>query len=290
LTFLGAALVLVLAPAWAFAQLDEALSSYTGANGEGYMQPLANALGADLNSAFFYSAHIPKSGLRFSFEIAMMAVMFEDSDKTFIGTTEGGFMPETETEVPTIAGDKASVPVSGNGGTTFTFPGGFDLSSFALAVPQVRVGAVMGTEAVVRFFAGQLGDNEIGDVELLGIGARHSLSQYFETPVSLSIGGLWQSFKLGGDMVDSNSFTLGLQASKAFSLLEPYAGIAYDSFEMDLAFESDVSGTIETIPFDSITGARFTVGLGLNYRIGHAFAEYNLSDTNSFAFGVTVGN
>jgi hypothetical protein len=300
-TLLAVGLLLSLGPLSASATtVESVLSSYTGVNGEGYLQPLANALGADLNDAFFYSAHIPKSGLRFSIEIAVMSVMFEDEAKTFMGTTEGGFVPASgsgtvTTEVPTIVGNTQSVTVAGAGGTSFTFPGGFDLSSFALAVPQLRVGAVMGTEAVVRFFAADVRDNdadlEVKKIDLFGLGVRHSVSQYFESlPVSLAVGGMWQSFSMGeNDFVESTAFTLGVQGSKRFSLLEPYAGLSYDSFNMDVTFDSEVSGSSEKIEFDTISTVRFTVGLGLNYRIGNAFAEYNLADTNSFAFGITFG-
>lgn len=288
-TLVGAALVLLLGPLSASAQVGDALSSYTGINGEGYMQPIADALGADLNDAFYYSAYIPRSGTRFSLEVAVMSIIFEDADKTFMATTEGGFLPTGQFEVPTIAGSGESVTVTGAGGTSFTFPGGFDLNSFAIAVPQLRIGAIKGTEALVRFFAADVGDNEVGNIDLFGLGARHSLSQYFESPINLAVGGMWQSFKLGGDLVETSAFTLGLQASKRFSLLEPYGGLAYDSFKMDVTFDSDVTGASESIDFDAITTVRLTLGLGLNYKIGTAFAEYNLASTNSFAFGLTLG-
>lgn len=288
---LGIALAVLLLALPASAQIEDALSAYTGVNAEGYMQPVADAFGADLNDAFFYSAYIPASGARFSFEIAVMSVFFNDDDKTFQAQTEGGFMPQTTFTAPTIAGSGESVTVAGAGGTQFTAPGGFDLSSFALAVPQLRIGAIKGTEAVIRFFAADIGDNEVGEIDLFGLGIRHSLTQYFDAPVDLALGGMWQSFSLGGDFVESNAFTIGLQASKGFALLEPYGGVSWDHFKMDMTFTSDVSGTSEStkVDFDATNTLRLTLGLGLNYKIGHAFAEYNVASTNSFAFGLTLG-
>jgi Family of unknown function (DUF6588) len=286
---LGGAVLALLVAAPATAQVEEALSAYTGANAEGYMQPIANALGANLNDAFFYSAYIPKSGARFSFEVAVMSVIFSDGEKTFQATTEGGFMPTQTVTAPTIIGSTDPVTVSGTGGTTFTFPGGFDLSSLALAVPQLRIGAIKGTEALVRFFAADISDNEISNIDLFGIGVRHSVSQYFNSPVALALGAMWQTFSLGGDFVDTSAFTIGLQASKHFSLLEPYGGLSYDYFKMDVTYESDVNSEDITVNFDAITSARLTLGLGLNYKIGHAFAEYDIASTNSFAFGLTLG-
>ena len=283
------AILALLAAAPASAQVEDALSAYTGPNAEGYLQPIVDAIGANLNDAFFYSAYIPETGARFSFEVAVMSVIFSDNQKTFQATTEGGFIPTQTVAAPTVIGSTQPVTVNGQGGTTFTFPGGFDLSSFALAVPQLRIGAVKGTDALIRFFAADISDNEISKVDLFGVGVRHSLSQYFDSPVALAVGALWQTFSLGDNFVDSDAFSIGLQASKRFSLLEPYAGFSYDYFKLDLTYASDVTNEDVTVNFDAITTVRLTLGLSLNYKIGQAFAEYDIASTNSFAFGLTLG-
>ena len=288
---LGIAVAFVLLAAPASAQVGDALSAYTGENAVGYMQPLVDAFGANLNDAWYYSAYIPSSGARFSFELVVTSVIFADEDRTFQAQTEGGFTPQTTFTAPTVVGSGESVTVPGAGGTQFTAPGGFDLNSFALAIPQLRIGVVKGTEAVIRFFAADIGDNEISEIDLFGLGIRHSLTQYFEAPVDIAIGGMWQTFSMGTDFVDSNALTFGVQASKRFSWLEPYGGLAWDSFSMDLTYDSEVSGTTtkETVSFDTVNTIHLTLGLGLNYKIGHAFAEYDVASTNSFAFGLTLG-
>ena len=59
---------------------------------------------------------------------------------------------------------------------------------------------------------------------------------------------------------------------------------------MDMTFDSEVTGgEPETVEFDASDTFRLTLGLGLDYKIGHAFAEYNVASTNSFAFGLTLG-
>ena len=62
-------------------------------------------------------------------------------------------------------------------------------------------------------------------------------------------------------------------------------------FKMDMTFDSEAEGTPTStkVEFDAINTLRLTLGLGLNYRIGRAFAEYNVASTNSFAFGLTLG-
>ena len=256
---LGIAVAVLLLALPASAQIQDALQAYTGANAKGYMQPIVDAFGADLNDAFYHSAYIPSSGGRVSLEVAVMSVIFEDEDKTFEAQTEGGFSPQTTFTAPTIVGSGESVTVSGDAGTQFTAPGGFDLNSFALAVPQLRLGVVKGTEAVVRFIAVDISDNEIGEIDLFGIGIRHSITQYFSYPIDIAIGAMWQSFSMGNDFIDSNAFTAGIQGSKRLALFEPYAGVAWDRFQMDMTFDSEVTGgEPEKVEFDAMEMVRVT--------------------------------
>jgi hypothetical protein len=271
--------------------LEDQLGAYTGANAEGYLNPLASAVGANLNSAIFNSAHIPESGFHFAFKLSVMGVMFGDDDRTFTATTEQGFIPETTTDkAPTVVGPGTGVTVPGSGGSTFTFPGGFDLSSFAIAVPQVDIGAIAGTEATFRFLAFDVGDFELGKVFLFGIGARHSLSRYFSAlPLDLAGAVYWQTFEIGDDLIKSNAISFGLQASKNLGMLAPYGGLSFDSFKMDVKYEDSAGSRIE-YNFDSKNTMHLTLGLSANLLFTHAFAEYGVADQNNFAFGLAFGN
>ncbi|MDH3215846.1 MAG: hypothetical protein OEN01_06075 [Candidatus Krumholzibacteria bacterium] len=288
---LGLVLLISTLAAPASAQITDQLSAYTGVNAEGFLNPLAEAFGVNLNDAFYYSADIPRSGLKLSFEIVVMGFLFDDEDRTFQATTEGGFAPQQTVEAPTIVGSGEALTVNGNAMTSFAFPGGLGLNSFGLAAPQLRFGSIMGTEGLVRFFTMEAGDSEVGDLTLFGLGARHSISQYLPSPVSLSVGAMWQSFKVGDDFIDASAFTLGVQASKRFSLLEPFAGFSYDRFAMDVEFESKASGPTEklAIEFDADNTARLTLGLALHFFIGHGYGSYSISGSNNFSFGVALG-
>ncbi|MBN1164421.1 MAG: autotransporter domain-containing protein [Candidatus Krumholzibacteriota bacterium] len=280
-----------------FAQIEDQLSAYTGKNGTAYLQPLADALGCDLNDGLFHSAHIPGTGVHINFGIRVMGVIFGDEDKTFRAVTERGFTPPQTVDAPTVVGPGKAVVVSGAGGTSFAFPGGFDLHSFAVAVPQLRVGAVRGTEAILRYFALDTGDAELGNFSLVGLGLRHSLSQYLnQFPVDLAAGFFWQRFKLGDDLINANAFTMGVQASKRIGTgaarLEPYAGLSYDFFSMDVAYEAEISGSPVDIDidFESSKTAHLTLGLSANLAFLNIHGEYNIASMNSFCFGVSFGN
>jgi hypothetical protein len=285
----------------ASAQLNDQLSAYTGANAEGYLQPLAEAFGAALNDAFFYSAAIPRAGLRVSLEFPVMGVIFGDDDRTFQATTEGGFSPETTTDAPTIVGDGAVKVVDGDGGTSYAFPGGFDLNSFGLVVPQLRVGGVMGTEALIRWIAIDPDtDSELGKISLFGIGVRHSISQYLPGfPVELAAGFMWQNFTVGendggDDLISSDALSFGAQASKPFGAgffsIEPFAGLSFDTFSMNVNYESDITGDTVDLDFERENTVHLTVGAGLSLPVVNVHGAWNFASQNSFNFGVALGN
>jgi hypothetical protein len=278
------------------------ISVYTGPNAVGYLQPLANAFGAALNSSFGYSAYIPpKPGFHISLEAPVMGVFFEDEDRVFKATTESGFQPVTsDVDAPTVVGDGDAVIVTGTGGATFAFPGGLDLNSFGLIVPQLRVSSLMGTEAVVRWVSFDAGDADIGDISLFGIGGRHSLSQYMggSPMLDLAVGALWQTFSVGendfgNDFVESNALSIQLQASKrapiGFFVFEPYGGVAWEKVDVDLEYD-DANGEPVSVSLEGENDVRFTVGAGLNFAAGHVWADYSFANTNNFSFGLALGN
>jgi hypothetical protein len=140
---------------------------------------------------------------------------------------------------------------------------------------------------------------ELGDISLFGIGLRHSISQYLSPmfPVDIAGGFFWQSFSLGenqrGDeLISTSAFTIGVQASRRFVVIEPYGGLSLDTFSMDVSYESDALGTTESIDVDfgSSTNLHLTLGLGLNFTYAKAFFEYNIAGMNSFSFGIALGN
>jgi hypothetical protein len=114
----------------ALADLEGQVGFYSGDNAEGYLRPLADAIGAGLTSGLFGSSYIPPSGTNAGLEIGGTAVWFSGSDRTFTAKTEGGFVPRTSARVSTVVGPGEAVVVDGEGGTTYMFPGGVDIRSF----------------------------------------------------------------------------------------------------------------------------------------------------------------
>jgi hypothetical protein len=276
------------------AQLGTQLSAYTGRNASGYLEPAVDAFGADLQAGLFHTARIAERELRISLEMVIMSARFSQADRTFIAVTEFGFRPEQFAEAPTVVGDEEAVYVDGESETRFWFPGGFDLKSFEFAAPQLRLGSLYGTEALIRF-GYYPGGADLGDFSLYGVGFRHGVSQYIDSfPIDVAVGAFWQRFSLGdnergGDLVLAEAWTVGFQASKRFSWLEPYAGVAYNDFGLDVSYEGTEPEDKIELSLDSRDHFYMTLGLSVNVSFLVVHGEYNSGGQNAFALGLAVG-
>jgi hypothetical protein len=270
-----------------FAQdIDQMISSYLGDNGEGYMKPLGDAFGSSLNSGFFHSARI-KKGFHLSFGVHGMLARISDDQRVFMAKTEGGFSPAQTVEAPTIFGKAEPVMVTGIAGTVFAFPSGLDVERLPLAVPQVTLGALFGTEATVRLMQMDLGDT-FKQLKLMGYGVRHSISQYIPAfPIDLAAAVYMQQFKIG-DIVDANALYYGVQASKKLSLLTLYGGIGISQSLMKIRYESDITGDPVDIAFDLDTAGRLCATAGLCIDLGGLYlnADYNMGAQNILTAGL----
>ncbi len=294
-----ALLVLLAAGTCSAVEIEDQLSNYVGDNAKGYLQPLADAIGTTLNSGLFQSAYIPKDGRYFSLDLGVMSALFSDDDKSFDATTPDGFLPQQDASAPTIVGSGEVVEVMGDGGATHFFPGGFDLSSFSIAAPQLRFGSIHGTEALLRYFSLNVGDSDLGSISLFGFGLRHSISQYLKEdfPVDLAGGFFWQSFKLGengagDDLISASAFSFGVQASKRFgqgiAFAEPYAGVSLDQYSLDASYESEGDEILD-VDFGSNTGGRLTLGVAGRLAILKGYIDYSIASQSSVSFGLALG-
>jgi hypothetical protein len=279
-------------PATVQAQIEPNLSTYTGKNANGYLAPLNEAFAATMQSGMFRSAAIPKNGFSIQLGVVSSFVKFEDGDKTFTAQTEEGFFPPSDVEAPTVIGSTQSVVVDGEGGAQAIFPGGLDVESFGVAVPQISIGSFAGTQLLGRFIAVKLGDADIGDLKLFGVGLRHSLSQYFpEPPIDVAVSGMYQKFEVGSKLVDANALSFGAQASKRFGVAEPYVGLSYDTFKTTIEYEDNQDPPVtQKIDLDEVNEVHVTAGLDLHLSVVHLFGEISSASRTIFAAGLSVGN
>jgi len=285
----GVALLVGAVPAGA--QLEANLSTLTGDQTQGYLGPVATGLSATMNSGIFRSGHVPQAGLNFTIDLKASRISFSDDDREYT-TPEGEAFPSID--VPTVIGSTEAVTSTGPGGASFIYPGGFDLDAFGLAVPQLTIGSVMGTRAIVRFISLTLGDeDELGDFKFLGLGAQHSLSQYLTgLPIDLAVGAMWQNFTIGEDIVDATAMAFNVTGSKKFGMavsLEPYVGLGLDSFTMDAEYTTTSTDETLNVEFDRENDFHFTIGTGINFPGVKLHGEFNVAAATGFAGGIGFG-
>ncbi|HHS13827.1 MAG TPA: hypothetical protein ENN03_08705 [bacterium] len=267
--------------------LEDNVSEYSSANGQLYLQPLADAFGANINSGWFSTARIPRYGIRFQFGLKAMAAFITESQKTFSPVPESGFNPPSGTELPTVFGDEEGVEIPGLG---VSVPGVWNTSYFPMVVPQLTVGSFFGTEASIRYISLRINE-EIGQISLFGWGIRHSLSQYIPLiPFDIAAGYFWQQFKVG-DLVEANASLAGLQASYSLSVLTLYAGLGLESSTLNVKYLFEEEGESVNVQFDLKGTNRFrtTLGIALNLPVIKIHADYNMGSQNTACAGVSFG-
>ena len=279
----------------ASAQLETNLGALTDENAKGYMGPLPSAVSGTLNSAIFHTGHVPKSQFGFQIEFHAMTVGFDDDDRLYTPTDPVGFQredPDGVFEAPTIIGGTQHVEQAGEVGTKLFHPGGFDLDNFTLAVPQLTIGSFYGTRAAIRWISLDLGDADLGELDLFGIGIQHSITQYFvEPPIDVALGGFFQQFDIGDKIVDSQMLQVMLMGSKKYGMVEPYVGIGYDTFDMEVEYvrdEGDIDADV-AVDFDPEDNAHLTTGVRLNLTNVMVHAEFNAAAETGFAIGLSFG-
>ena len=293
--FLGAALGFLAAALLAVpahADLSDNLGALTGDNAKGYLGPLPEALSATLNSGVFQTGHVPKNTFNFSFGARVMGIHFSDDNRTYSPTAPPGFTPTESVNAPTVIGDTHAVAQSGSGGTTLYHPGGFDLDNFAIAVPQVSIGSVFGTRAIVRWISVDLGDSELGKLDYVGYGAQHSLSQYLSGfPVDLAAGFFAQTLKIGDNkLVKADALHFDVTASKRVGFLEPWASLGWDSLNMDANYESTTTpGDRISVEFDKKTNAHLTLGAQALLGFTRLSASFDIAAQTGATLGLAIG-
>jgi len=291
---LGLALLVPLSSSQA--QLRGNLLGLSDENAKAYLAPLAVGLATTLNSAVFTTGYVPSEGLSFSFGLSAMAVSFDDSDRSYVPITPEGFvaLPDTSgnpSRVPTVIGDTGGGLVSDENGLNKLYPGGFDLEGFQVGVPQVSIGTILGTRLVGRWIAVDLGDSDVGSLEFVGVGIQHSLSQYSPSaPLDVALGGYFQSFEIGDDILNMTSWHIALTVSKFIGILQPYGSIGYDSMQTSVKVtdEDDPSISLD-VDLDAIEDPHYTLGAAIQVPTLKFFAEYNKAAAEGFALGFAFG-
>lgn len=129
---------------------------------------------------------------------------------------------------------------------SITLPPGANMSTIIAAVPQIEIGALYGTELMIRYIPPVEFDPNVGAFSFWGVGLRHSLSQYFpERWFDLALQGVYQGTWLRNTVgfteskldADATIFSGNLHASKnLWGNLDVYTGIAYEYIDVNSSY------------------------------------------------------
>jgi hypothetical protein len=280
-------------PAAAQTDLETALKQYNSQTVKGYIQPLADMFGANMQAGFYHSAAIPSSGFHFSFQIIGMGSLLDDSQKEYVAPTPEGWTPASFKTATIFGGKGTEVSHSINPGLKYKGSDGiFNTKFVPLAAPQITIGSLFGTELSFRFVPiPKMSEDQFPSGSLWGVGLRHSISQYIDdSPVDIAVGGFMSSFKFG-DLIDFKGYAVGAQASKEFSILILYTGMSYEKSDMNLKYTTTDPSVAPLVDMN-LNGAnnfRFTVGAGLSLWIIHLFADANFGTVTNFSAGIGLG-
>ncbi len=272
----------------AFSQVDKNLVKFPESAGKGYIQPLIDVMGANLNSGLYHSASMSKL---FGFYIGVkgMVVFVPSSMKSFTAELGSDYNPQNP-ETATVFGEKdGGARVRYKGLVDVDLPGGIGLSAVPLAVPQASF-STMNSEILVRFVPSIKINDDVGDVNLFGVGLAHSISQYIPLfPINVAIQGAYQQLKVGS-YLKATALNFNVHASKSFIFFGVYAGVGYESFTADVNYSYTPPQGVppQNISFNlkGKNNFRATAGLNLKLFLLDLNVDYSIGKVNVLSAGL----
>jgi hypothetical protein len=294
LVMLVIAMVVCTPAAQSQTDLENALRQLNGDAVKGYLQPMADFFGANLGAGYYHTASISSEGFHINIDIIGMGSLVKDENKTYTAKAPTGFTPATF-KTATVFGEKGGSVTDQRTGLTYKGSGGIiNTSIFPFAGPQITIGSVAGTQVIIRYLpvpTKSITNDAVPDATLFGGGIRHSVSQYLPVaPLDLAVGVFYTKLSLG-DILDLKTISAGAQASKSFSILTLYGGLAWEKSTMSIQYtSSDPSAPpAVSIDLDGANSFRGTVGLQLSLAVLKLFVDANVGSVTNFAGGIGLG-
>jgi hypothetical protein len=269
--------------------IQDYIDAYAGENAVPYLQPLSDMFSSNLHTGIWDWPTMPD---RFYVRLKLQGIASwpEEDMRTFTARTTGNFEPEQTRVVPTIIGDRESILIQGDSGTFYVFPGGYDLNRVILGTPQLTVGGFLNTELSTRFLTTDLGD-DVGRVNLFGIGARHMLTGWMDDPsLDVSVGYFYHHVE-AGDYLNSDQHHISAQVGKSGRVLSGFVGAGYQFSYTDIDYVYDDPNSEESynVSVDLENKNPWMVEAGLGVKLGPVFATSVLSYSGFPTLAVGAG-
>ncbi|MEO0161941.1 MAG: DUF6588 family protein [candidate division WOR-3 bacterium] len=286
---------------------------------EGYTQPLITSFGTGIATGLFHSARSHKF---LGFDIGLRAMVIQipefaryfDTQVLTCSLVNNHLVYDSLVldSVSTIFGPRNTtyVPVTGNAvGIPPYIPGGFNLSLVPLAVPQVDIGLISGSELLIRYVPFTFKGSR---VEFLGLGFKQHINRLpfmkgISLPLDIALGGVLQDFGIkdaaGYKIVASKNWALQMILSKDLIAFEPMLGLGLERTKVYFAYEFEFE-----IPDTTYSGQRIKVKkdvdveivaqnsyraiVGFTFKLGIFYLHYDYNflacyHTHNFGLGLT---
>ncbi|MCL2062906.1 MAG: hypothetical protein FWG98_00845 [Candidatus Cloacimonetes bacterium] len=272
--------------------LEDKLRMFDEKNAIGFLQPLANSMGAGMNSGLFNTAKVLKPFAP-SIKVSTAMVIVPSSDKTFIYESQYG-----RVLTGTVFGDLQGEIVAES--EKYFLPKGADLGLVPVPQLSASIGLPFGNEVMLRLLP-EMNLSGVGDVWLWGVGLKHCLSQYLPdfVPIDFAAQVVYQEMSIA-EMVDFNSWTFSFLASKSILMFTLYGGLGYEEANLKAKYEYQIYPGVEGLQveldfkaqneFRGTVGARATI-----FPLVSVFADYSIASSagkthpNTLNIGVGVG-
>lgn len=267
--------------------IQDYIDAYAGENAVPYLQPLTDIFSSNLNTGVWDWPTMPE---RFYVRLKLqgMASWPEDDMRTFTAKTTGDFRPEQTRVVPTVIGDRENILITGDNEEIFVFPGGYDLNRVILGTPQITVGGFLNTEVSARFLTTDLGD-DVGRVNLGGIGVRHMLTGWMTDPVlDLSVGYFYHHAE-AGDYLNSDQHYISTQVGKSGKVLSGFVGAGYQFSYTEIDYVYSEDNQSFNVSVDLENKNPWIVEAGIGVKLGPVFATSVLSYSDFPTLAVGAG-
>ena len=273
-----------------------------------YLEPFGKSFGTSLNNGWYNTA---KPHKLFGFDITFTAAITvpPSGEKTFdvsklnlqYWTVKSG----SDSNSPTVTGEKKDGTILENGGTELTLPQGANLKFVPAPIIQFGIGLPFHTEVMGRFFP-KVDINGVGKFSLWGVGIKNEFKEFIPgfklVPIDVSImlgyTKFKSSFDLSGDQTldfNASGFTSKLLISKSIPVLTVYAGVGYNKSTTEVAFKGTYDipnvgvGIKDPLDLD-FTNSGFNANIGLRIKLSViAFHfDYALGKYSVFNAGVGI--
>lgn len=135
----------------------------------------------------------------------------------------------------TIDNSLAGLPVA------LDLPPGANINTIVAAIPQVEIGAILGTELLVRFIPSVKLSETIGNFSFWGVGVKHSISQYLPKPwLDVAAQVVYQGTTLDNTVGVTNAkltskatfWNGNIHASKRFGAFTAFTGLSVENVDI----------------------------------------------------------